>query len=147
MFVNRPTAERIKRQTQTKPATKTNKAREVVAPLVEQLDFGAALTTLGTRPQARCTLHAVCAEGIDDWGTPIAGIGFRDHPSKRQEGRTVPLLYRRLAAASGVTPWRDGAKHLHSDHDNIMIKPEQGTSRSYTLDRLQRQHPDLVANP
>jgi hypothetical protein len=31
------------------------------------------------------------------------------------------------------------------DNDNIIIKPKQGTSRSYTLDRLKRERPDLFA--
>jgi hypothetical protein len=29
------------------------------------------------------------------------------------------------------------------DNDNIILKPEQGTSRAYTLDRLSRERPDL----
>jgi hypothetical protein len=33
-----------------------------------------------------------------------------------------------------------GKKHVHrSDGDNITIKPKRGTSRAYTLDRLQRE--------
>lgn len=36
------------------------------------------------------------------------------------------------AAAAGRS--MTGKKHVHrSDDDNIMIKPEQGTSRAYTL--------------
>ena len=29
-----------------------------------------------------------------------------------------------------------GQPHVHADHDNIIIKAKQGTSRAYTLDRL-----------
>jgi hypothetical protein len=39
-----------------------------------------------------------------------------------------------------------GKKHVHkADGDNITMKPERGTSRAYTLDRLERERPDLFA--
>jgi hypothetical protein len=43
-----------------------------------------------------------------------------------------------LFRAATVAP-----KHTHRDTDNISIKPEHGTSRAYTLDRLKRERPDL----
>jgi|SoiMethySBSTD1v2_1073268.scaffolds.fasta_scaffold1057685_1 hypothetical protein len=39
-----------------------------------------------------------------------------------------------------------GAKHVHAgDTDNISIRPEHGTGKAYTLDRLEREAPALFA--
>jgi hypothetical protein len=42
--------------------------------------------------------------------------------------------------------WRKAVtapKHAHRDNDNvIIIESEQGNSKSYTLDRLKRDHPE-----
>jgi hypothetical protein len=39
-----------------------------------------------------------------------------------------------------------GKKHVHkADADNVSIKPGHGNSRAYTLDRLERERPDLFA--
>jgi hypothetical protein len=43
-----------------------------------------------------------------------------------------------------LTMWHQattGEQGAH--HDNVMMKAKQGTSRAYTLDRLQRKRPDL----
>jgi hypothetical protein len=42
--------------------------------------------------------------------------------------------------------WREAVtapKHVHRDNDNVIIKGQQGNSKSYTLDRLKRKKPDL----
>jgi len=42
--------------------------------------------------------------------------------------------------------WREATtaeKHVHTDGDNVTIKPERGNKRAYTLDRLKRERPDL----
>ena len=39
-----------------------------------------------------------------------------------------------------------GKKHVHkADGDNVTIRDGRGNSRAYTLDRLQRERPDLFA--
>ena len=47
--------------------------------------------------------------------------------------------FRRLTTAPVGKP----AGNAKFNSDNITIKPERGTSRAYTLDRLQRDHPAL----
>ena len=38
-----------------------------------------------------------------------------------------------------------GKPHIHDDGSNITIKHDRGTTTAYTLDRLNREHPELFA--
>lgn len=47
-----------------------------------------------------------------------------------------------------LTMWRRATTapaHAHHDNNNMIIRPVQGTSLAYTLDRLSREKPDLYA--
>jgi hypothetical protein len=48
--------------------------------------------------------------------------------------------------AEALAAYRDalvGKKHVHTDADNVSIKPKHGNSLTYTLDRLKRERPAL----
>jgi hypothetical protein len=65
---------------------------------------------------------------------PPEGLGATLELCERMIGDDADtlMLFRRATT---------GKKGAH--HDNIMMKSKQGTSRAYTLDRLERERPDL----
>jgi len=69
---------------------------------------------------------------------PLAGCGW---PPEKVEALLkdepeVLALWRKATT---------GKRHVHKadDNNNVIIKPRQGNSRAYTLDRLKRERPDL----
>ena len=73
---------------------------------------------------------------------PRAGCGWA--PDR------VESLLKNKESTKALAAWRNAvtaSKHVHhSDSDNItIIKDGRGTSRSYTVSRLERERPDLFA--
>jgi hypothetical protein len=105
---------------------------------------------------------SVVAELLDTgaWRFFLAGQQLHQHTSFLKFIRDPPYqgcgwdpeMVEALIQKSGdrmlLMRWRQvvtAPKHVHHDTDNVSIKPTHGNSLTYTLDRLSRERPDLLA--
>ena len=87
-----------------------------------------------------------------EFSAPSLGSYLTSNPPKGV-GATLPMVEKLIADdAEALAEFRKattagkGRKPKHiTNGDNITINPERGTSRAYTLDRLEREQPDLFA--
>jgi len=69
---------------------------------------------------------------------PLAGCGWKPEKVEallKDEPEVLALWRKATTGHQGRPP--------KQKNDNIIVKPKQGTSRAYTLDRLKRERPDL----